>query len=150
MALCHALERGTASQYVISSGAASSEALVADIERELGRFEPASMREQIRSSFAAEATLTTVEQARAVAEAQMPFHFWELGDAYSAFVQADKTLYAPEVLAHFAANGYGDIRVGRSPALDPKAHARDRRAMRPTCTWPARRSTTRWRAPSSW
>ena len=107
VALCHALERGTASQYVISSGAASSEALVADIERELGRFEPASMREQIRSSFAAEATLTTVEQARAVAEAQMPFHFWELGDAYSAFVQADKTLYAPEVLANFAANGYG-------------------------------------------
>ncbi len=107
VALGHALERGTASQYVISAGAASSEALMADLERELDRFEPASMREQIRRSFESEATLTTVEQARAMSEAQMPFHFWELGDAYSAFVQADTTVYAPEVLAHFASDGYG-------------------------------------------
>ena len=37
----------------------------------------------------------------------MPFHFWEMGDAYSRYVQADDTVYAPEVLAHFAADGYG-------------------------------------------
>ena len=107
VALSHALERGTASQYVISAGAASSEALMADLERELNRFEPASMREQIRQSWAAEATVKTVQQARELCDAQMPFHFWELGDAYSAFVQHDTTVYAPEVLAHFAADGYG-------------------------------------------
>ncbi len=107
VALGHALERGTASQYVISAGAASSESLMADLDRELDRFEPASMRDQIRRSFESEATLTTVEQARALSEAQMPFHFWELGDSYSAFVQADTTVYAPEVLAHFASDGYG-------------------------------------------
>src|SRR6185437_9900071 len=65
IALSHALERGSASHYVISSGAASSEALMADVEREIERFEPAAMREQIRRSWDEEARLATVEQARA-------------------------------------------------------------------------------------
>jgi pimeloyl-ACP methyl ester carboxylesterase len=107
IALSHALERGTAAQYVISSGAASSEALLADVEREIERFEPAFMREQIKRSWEQEAHLKTVEEARETAAAQMPFHFWELGDAYSRYTQTDDTLYAPEVLAHFARNGYG-------------------------------------------
>jgi pimeloyl-ACP methyl ester carboxylesterase len=40
-------------------------------------------------------------------ESQMPFHFWEMGDAYRTFMEKDETVYAPEVLAHFASNGYG-------------------------------------------
>jgi len=31
------------------------------------------------------------------------------GDAYSRYMQSDDTVYAPEVLAHFAANGYGNF-----------------------------------------
>ncbi len=77
-----------------------------DLERELNRFEPASMRDQIRQSWKAEATVATVQEARELAEAQMPFHFWELGDAYSQYVQNDHTVYAPEVIAHFAAENY--------------------------------------------
>ncbi|MDX6519926.1 MAG: hypothetical protein QOF08_531 [Gaiellales bacterium] len=107
VALSHALERGTAEQYLISSGAASSEALMADVEREIERFEPAAMRDQIRRSWAAEPTLTTATEAREMAESQMPFHFWEMGDAYRTFVEKDETVYSPEVLAHFAADGYG-------------------------------------------
>jgi proline-specific peptidase len=107
VALSHALERGTAEHYLVSSGAASSEALMADVEREIERFEPAAMRDQIRRSWAAEPTLTTVREAREVAESQMPFHFWEMGDAYRTFVEKDETVYSPEVLAHFAADGYG-------------------------------------------
>jgi pimeloyl-ACP methyl ester carboxylesterase len=107
IALGHALERGTASHYVISAGAASSEALMADVEREIERFEPAAMRDQIRRSWDEEPNLKTVEQARQNGAAQMPFHFWEMGDAYSRFMQSDETVYAPEVLAHFAAQGYG-------------------------------------------
>jgi pimeloyl-ACP methyl ester carboxylesterase len=107
IALSHALERGTASHYVISAGAASSEALMADVEHQIDAFEPASMREQIKRSWDEEPTLRTVEQAREITAAQMPFHFWEMGDAYSRYMQSDDTLYAPEVLAHFAANGYG-------------------------------------------
>ena len=60
VALCHALERGSADGYIISSGAASSESLMADVERGIETFEPASMRDQIRQSWAAEAGLTTV------------------------------------------------------------------------------------------
>src|SRR6059058_1342971 len=109
VSLSHALERGTARTYVISAGAASSEALMADVEREIERFEPAAMREQIRRSWDDEARLETVEQARENTAAQMPFHFWEMGDAYSRFMQSDETVYAPEVMAHFASQGYGDF-----------------------------------------
>jgi proline iminopeptidase len=107
VALGHALERGTAGQYVISAGAASSEALLADVEREIDRFQPASMREQVKRSWADEPKVRTVEQARELWAAQLPFHFWEMGDAYSRYVQTDDTVHAPEVLAYFASDGYG-------------------------------------------
>ncbi len=107
IALSHALERGSADQYVISAGAASAESMLADVEREIENFEPASMREQIRRSWEEEPHLTTVEQSRELMAAQMPFHFWEMGDAYSRYMQSDDTVYAPEVTAYFAAKGYG-------------------------------------------
>ena len=107
VALAHALERGTAGHYVISSGAASSEALMADVEREIERFEPAAMREQIKRSWDAEPTVSTVAEFRDIMTSQMPFHFWEMGDAYRTFTEKDETVYSPEVLAHFAKNGYG-------------------------------------------
>jgi len=109
VALCHALERGSADGYIISSGAASSESLMADVEHGIETFEPASMRDQIRQSWADEAGLTTVAETREVVAAQMPFHFWEMGDTYRTFMERDDTVYAPEVLAHFASNGYGDF-----------------------------------------
>ena len=109
IALSHALERGTANQYVISAGAASAEALMANVEREIERFEPASMRGQIKRSWDEEPHVQTVAQARELMAAQLPFHFWEMGDAYSRYAQSDDTVYAPEVLAHFAANGYGNF-----------------------------------------
>jgi proline iminopeptidase len=107
VALCHALEHGSASHYVVSAGAASAERLMEDVEREIDRFEPAAMRDQIRRSWDAERAVATVAQAREVMESQMPFHFFEMGDAYRAFTERDDTVYAPEVLAHFARNGYG-------------------------------------------
>ena len=107
VSLSHALERGTAGHYVISSGAASSEALMADVEREIERFQPAAMRDQIKRSWDAEPTVATAAEARDLMESQMPFHFWEMGDAYRTFVEKDDTVYAPDVLAHFASNGYG-------------------------------------------
>jgi proline iminopeptidase len=107
VALSHALTRGSASHYVISAGAASAEALMGDVEREIDRFEPAAMRDQIRRSWDREASVTTVTEAREIMESQMPFHFWEMGDAYRAYMERDETVYAPEVLAYFAANGYG-------------------------------------------
>lgn len=107
VALGHAMERGSASQYVISAGAASSEAVLQDVEHSIERFEPAELREQIKASWAAEPTVASVGEARELVESQMPFHFWEMGDAYRIFTERDETVYAPEVLAHFASNGYG-------------------------------------------
>jgi proline iminopeptidase len=107
VSLAHALERGTAGRYVISSGAASSEALAADVEREIDRFEPAAMRDQIKRSWDAEPTVSSVAGAREIMESQMPFHFWEMGDSYRTYMEKDETVYSPEVLAHFASNGYG-------------------------------------------
>ena len=92
---------------MISSGAASSEALAADVEREIDRFEPAAMREQIKRSWDAEPNVSTVAEFRDIMTSQMPFHFWEMGDAYRTFTEKDETVYSPEVLAHFASNGYG-------------------------------------------
>jgi proline-specific peptidase len=109
IALSHALERGSASGYIVSAGVASTPALLADLEREIESFEPAYLREQIRRSWDQEPNLRTVEQAREVIAAQWPFHFWEMGDAYSRFVQVDETVHAPEVLAHFASSGYGNF-----------------------------------------
>ncbi len=109
VALCHALERGTAAQYVLCEGAASSTALLADVEREIERFEPAAMREQIRRSWAEEAEVVTTEDARSIMESQMPFHFFELGDAYRTFMERDDTVYSPAVLASFARRGYGEF-----------------------------------------
>ena len=94
---------------MISSGVAIDVGLMADVEREIDAFEPAYLRDQIRKSWDDEPKLKTVEQAREVSAAQMPFHFWEMGDAYSRYMQSDETVYAPEVLAHFAANGYGNF-----------------------------------------
>src|SRR6185312_6219573 len=76
---------------------------------ELESFEPASMRDQIRKSWDDEATVETVAQARELMAAQWPFHFWEMGDAYRTFTERDDVIYSPEVLRHFAANGYGDF-----------------------------------------
>jgi pimeloyl-ACP methyl ester carboxylesterase len=109
IALSHALERGSAAGYIISSGVASTSALLADLEREIDAFEPAYLRDQIRESWDAEAGLSSVAEARDGTAAQMPFHFWEMGDAYSRYMQTDETVYAPEVLAHFARNGYGNF-----------------------------------------
>jgi proline-specific peptidase len=107
VAVGHAMERGTANQYIVSAGAASAEALMIDVEHQIEQFEPAELREQIKASWAAEPTLKTVAEARELMESQMPFHFWEMGDAYRTFTEKDETVYSPEVLAHFAANGYG-------------------------------------------
>jgi proline iminopeptidase len=109
VSLGHALQQGSAAQYVISHGGASSEALMADVDREIERFQPASMRDQIRRSWQDETSVETAAQARDLVAAQMPFHFWEMGDAYRTFTERDDTVYSPDVMAHFARSGYGDF-----------------------------------------
>jgi proline iminopeptidase len=111
VALTHALEHGTADAYVLSAPAASSERVLEDVEREIEAFEPTAMRDQIRASWARESTVATPAEAREMMEGQLPFHFMEMGDAYRRFTERDETVYAPEVMRHFAGEGYGGFEL---------------------------------------
>ena len=110
IALSHALERGTAEPLRDLRGRRVERGAHG---RRRARDRRGSSRRRCATRSGARGTtrpaLTTVEQARENTAAQMPFHFWEMGDAYSRYMQADETVYAPEVLAHFAAQGYGDF-----------------------------------------
>jgi proline iminopeptidase len=99
----HSTELGTAAAYVISGGADSSEAMMADVHasfEELG-----DEREVIEASWEREKSVATEDEARRLLEDQLPFHFHrQVPHGYGS-----ETIYAPEVLRHFARVGYGDF-----------------------------------------
>ena len=103
IATSHAIERGTAAGYVISGGGDSSEALLADVETSLEAMGDAG--EAIAESWEAEKTVETDEELRRLLDAQMPFHFH--GEPPSGF--SDRMVGSPEVLRHFANDGYGNF-----------------------------------------
>jgi pimeloyl-ACP methyl ester carboxylesterase len=88
---------------VISGGADSSENLKADVEASLDAMGDAG--EPIAESWDWEKTVRSPEECAELMRVQTPFHFH--GEAPPDFV-AD-TVYAPEVLRHFANAGYGDF-----------------------------------------
>jgi proline iminopeptidase len=99
----HAIELGTAAGYVISGGGDSSDALMADVEASLDALgdDGASIVE----SWEDEKTVQTADEFGELMRAQLPFHF--AGAVPAGF--ADGTLYAPEVIRHFANAGYGEF-----------------------------------------
>ena len=99
----HAIERGTATGYVISGGGDSSEALLADVEAALEAM--GNGAEAIADSWEQEKTVETDEELKQLLDTQMPFHFH--GEAPSGF--SDRMVGSPEVLRHFANQGYGDF-----------------------------------------
>jgi proline-specific peptidase len=99
----HAVNLGTAAVYVISGGGDSSEKLMADVEASLE-----AMGEQgkaIADSWEWEKSVRTEEEAAELMRIQVPFHF--AGEPPPDF--AAETIYAPDVLRHFANEGYGDF-----------------------------------------
>jgi pimeloyl-ACP methyl ester carboxylesterase len=109
VALQHAVDdpRGPAAS-IISSGL-PSERWLAGLDATLEAFEPVELREQVKASWARESEARTPEDVAALIADQLPFHF---ADPYDprAVLEAD-TVYAPEILAHAAANGYGSLDV---------------------------------------
>jgi proline iminopeptidase len=99
----HAIERGTAAGYVISGGGDSSEAMLADVEASFEAM--GNGAEAIADSWQREKTVETEEELRQLLDAQMPFHFH--GDVPSGF--SEGMVGSPEVLRHFANQGYGDF-----------------------------------------
>lgn len=105
--LAHAIEQGGASHYIISGGTASFAKTGKEIQENLAQFEPEELRDQVTQSWAMEPSVKTQEDCATVLRMQMPFHFASIeSEAYRRFTAEDPTIYAPEVLAYFAANEY--------------------------------------------
>jgi proline iminopeptidase len=108
VALAHALEHGTASHYILSGCTASFTKTGTEIEENLASFEPVELREQVTRSWELESQARTQEDVARLMDMQMPFHFATTqSEAYRRYMAAaDDAIYAPEVLAYFAANQY--------------------------------------------
>ncbi len=101
--------RGT----IVSAGVAAARWL-AEVDRQLAAFEPVELREQVTSSWARETQVRTEEEAVALLEEQMPFHFREpRGAPLEEYHRRTAGLarYAPDVIRHFASQDYGGIDV---------------------------------------
>jgi len=99
----HAIELGTAAAYVISAGADSSAALEEDVATALEALGEGA--EAIAASWEREKTVETDAEMLELWRAQMPMHF--AGEPPSGY--GEGTVFAPEVLRHFANVGYGDF-----------------------------------------
>ena len=99
----HATELGTAAAYVISGGADETSAMLADVQASLEAL--AERGRPIAESWEAEQEVETEEELAELMRVQMPFHFeGEVPPGYG-----EETVYSPDVLRHFARNGYGDF-----------------------------------------
>jgi proline iminopeptidase len=113
VALQHAVDfPGRPAGTIVSSGV-PSERFLDHVERELARFEPVELREQVTASWAREAEARTPESVGALLSDQLPFHFADprdprIDDMRAALADA---VYAPDVLRAAGTQGYGHIEV---------------------------------------
>ena len=145
----HMVRHGSASAYVLM-GTVSHPGALANVEHELAIFEPEALRAQVAASWALEATVETPEQAKQLLADQMPFHVADpTGPLVAELVAADRVVYRPDVLRHFAAGGeYGmsDLRdalqdvqrptlilSGANDRTTPAASAHELTAVLPQC-----------------
>jgi proline-specific peptidase len=103
---------GAAAQSIISSGVGSRRYLD-DVWLRLEEFEPVELREQVTWSWKRETEVRTQEEVAEILHAQLPMQF---GDPFDPRIKEyeERTahgIYSPDVLRHFAAEGYGGIEV---------------------------------------
>jgi proline iminopeptidase len=108
VAQSHMARHGSASGYVLVGTVAEPDALLGVHDR-LAVFEPERLREQVTLSWEREPTVRTPEECKQLLDDQLPFH---VADPEGPLVQelrdADRVVYRPEVLRHFATGGeYG-------------------------------------------
>jgi proline iminopeptidase len=99
----HAIELGTAAAYVISGGGDSSANLMTDVEASLEALGEAGT--PIAESWEQEKSVQSEEELLELLRVQMPFHF--AGEPPPGY--CEDTIGAPDVLRHFANDGYGDF-----------------------------------------
>lgn len=103
---------GMASATIVSGGVPSMRYLD-QVEVNLQAFEPPELREQVIASWAREPEVATSHEFELLMRDQFPFHFANPVDPRidEYLDRTADTLYAPDVLRHFAAAGYGAIEV---------------------------------------
>ena len=149
VAQSHMVRHGSARAYVLMGTVAEPGAL-ANVEHELATFEPEALRRQVAAAWELETTVETPDQAKRLAADQLPFHVADpTGPLVAELVAADRVVYRPEVLRHFAAGGeYGmldlreELRTMTRPTLilsgahdrtTPAASAHELTAILPQC-----------------
>jgi proline iminopeptidase len=113
VALQHAVDFPGYPAGTIVSGGLPSARFLEGLEERLATFEPAELREQVTRSWAEEESVETAKDFKRIMVDQMPWHFADPRDPRIADYNArtDATVYSPDVLRHFAAEGYGGIEV---------------------------------------
>lgn len=103
---------GIAAATIVSGGIPSMRFLER-VDEHLRVFEPESLRDQVIASWARESEVSTPEEFDRVMRDQWPFHFADpLDPRIQDYAErAAGTVYAPDVLRHFATTGYGSIEV---------------------------------------
>ncbi|MBG7609611.1 MAG: alpha/beta fold hydrolase [Anaerolineae bacterium] len=104
---------GQATQSIVSGGVPGGRFLMSHVERELARFEPEELRQQVTDSWAREQFVKTQDEVASLISNQLPFHF---ADPYDERIAAFEnrtagTVYSPEVLRKFSTEDYGGIEV---------------------------------------
>ena len=103
VATSHAIEKGTAAGYVISGGGDSSDQLLLDVEASLEAMGEGA--DAIADSWEQEKTVETEDELKRLLDTQMPFHFH--GEVPPEL--NERMVGSPEVLRHFANQGYGNF-----------------------------------------
>lgn len=103
---------GVAAATIISSGFPSARYLE-HVDHNLETFEPASLRDQVASSWAREKDAQTAEQVRLLLHDQIPFHFADPLDPRIPEYEERSAgaVYSADVLRRFALDEYGGIDV---------------------------------------
>ncbi len=113
VALQHAVEfSGEPAGTIVSSGVPSMRYLDV-VAANLAVFEPVELREQVAASWARETSARTQADCAALMDDQWPFHFRDADDPRIAEYAAAtaSTVFSPDVLRAFAADGYGGIEL---------------------------------------
>jgi proline iminopeptidase len=113
VALQHAVDHPDDAALTIVSNGLPSVVYMQDLQALLDAFEPVELREQVSSSWAAEAEVQTPEDVMESFVDQLPWHFADPRDPRIAEYarRISGMVGSADVLRHFAANEYGGIDV---------------------------------------
>jgi len=111
VALQQAVNEPGAAASIVCCGVPSSSYLD-DIPAKLETFLPLHLREQVRASWASEASVETEADFARIMDEQLPWHFGNPEDPrIPEYARRSAGRYAPDVLRKFSAAGYGGIEV---------------------------------------